>query len=389
MGFLLGVVYDARPRPRMTAYHAPVDGGVSESTGAPAASVQPVILDPAVSLDQPPASAELASMEEGAVSGSREVAEPPAPGFGRPLEREEESVGGKPASRQWSQGTEAAKQTSIRKGTAVAVKYSVGVPTDAMNVEANSKLVGLSEPGSAAPPPPDSNSEIAACLPVGPTHDAPLGDASAPSLVEPFPGRAQSAAASTIAAPEASATRPSAESVGESPELTVGAIVGGTTAMSSAAAPPDRDVAVRSERTRADDVRAVADAARAVSTIDGQSSIAASGTIRDQSETNPSVVNARPQRTQSASAERAPRAASTDQSGTDHRRPATSSSPGTPRDATARRGRPGAPRPTAVEPTVHIGHVEIVVMPPAPPARSTPTPSRPSSLASRLYLRNF
>src|SRR5439155_13177904 len=62
-------------------------------------------------------------------------------------------------------------------------------------------------------------------------------------------------------------------------------------------------------------------------------------------------------------------------------RAATSSSPGTPRDATARRGRPGAPRPTAVEPTVHIGHVEIVVMPPAPPARSTPTPSRPSSLA--------
>ncbi len=387
MGFLLGVVHDARPRPRMTASHAPVDG-VLESTGAPAAGVQPVVVDPAVSLDQSRASAELPSMEEGAVSGSREVAEPPAPGFGRPQERAEESVGGKPASRQSSQGTEAAKQTSIRKGTAVAVKYSVGVPTDAMNVEANSKLVGLSEPGSAAPPPPDSDAEI--------------------------PAR------------EATATRPSAESVGESRELTVGAetrptladpppdttraspvvraagataangtpeaapIVGGTTAMSSAAAPPDRDVAVRSERTqRADDVRAVADAARAVSTIDGQSSIAASGTIRDQSETNPSVVNARPQRTQSASPERAPRAASTDQSGTDHRRPATSSSPGTPRDATARRARPGAPRPTAVEPTVHIGHVEIVVMPPAPPARSTPTPSRPSSLASRLYLRNF
>jgi len=46
-------------------------------------------------------------------------------------------------------------------------------------------------------------------------------------------------------------------------------------------------------------------------------------------------------------------------------------------------------RPSVAEPRVHIGHVEIVVIPPATPARAAPACTRPSSLASRLYLRNF
>jgi hypothetical protein len=376
MGFLLGVVHDARPRPRMSANEAGVDG-LSESTGVLAAAVQPVLLDRALSLDQSRESAELASMEEGVVSGSREVAELPAPGLGRPREQVEESAGGKPARRQWLQGTEAAKQTSIRKGTAVAVKYSVGVPTDAMNVEADSKLVGLSA-GSAAPP-------------------SPLDNASGPSLGDSFAQGAEPTA--TIVARDPTGTSHGAESAYEPQEASVGAaspptrgaarIVGWTTATSSAPPPPAQDDAGRSEHGHAA-AEVGAGAARTVSTTEDKSSTTKSRTIRDPAEPNRPVVDARRQSTPSAARERAPRASSADQPRADRSTPASSNSPGLRRDAIPREGRPAALRAATPDRTVHIGHVEIVVMPPVTPAaRAAPTPARPSSLASRLYLRNF
>ena len=97
-------------------------------------------------------------------------------------------------------------------------------------------------------------------------------------------------------------------------------------------------------------------------------------------------VGSATERHQPGPAERMPDKTRTDQTPPNRRERSVAE-----RDAAPQRRRPrDDARPSVTEPRVHIGHVEIVVMPPATPSRGpAPAPTRPTGLASRLYLRSL
>jgi hypothetical protein len=387
MGFLLSVVTDGRARSHGIA--PPVDQvgpSGAASSGAPA---------------QPVGDAQLpeqnAVSEEGAVLSSREVAGPSTSGSDRTDDKQSANLTGPRRQSKADVGS-----TPVEERTAVAVQYSVGVATKTVESEAVPRKVALSEPGSATP---------LASLPSVTTHQPSqqlLGRSAAIST--PQPGSQHGSAS-----PQAETTPEKAAAA-----RALGPDAAGRAAVSSARPPTGNAAALEPDARSSEEIRPAGtshpgtqpdreprsvtqlvlahDPAIAVETA-GPSDpkirrVQASVDVRVPGKQTdpPAPATALGGGPPSIEAHAVPAATPSAPP-----RAPPSAPPGADPAVTVVRSLVEAPRAAAreqrapqTEPRVHIGHVEIVVMPPVTaPRAAAPASPKASSLASRLYLRHL
>ncbi len=366
MGFLLGVVNDGRPRPLSygaAGAHGLADHGTLAALDQSGERAQVVISasNPAVSAPLSWRNDAATDWEEGAELGSREVAAPSTSGATRAHKEFLKS--------HWRLETESG-DTSVTPGTAVAVVASVGVPAETMGVEVP-KLVGLSDSGAT---PPSQHSPVATSRTARIPQAVPL---------RPHAGPTDALADNSGGRPDARAVDPSERQAPPPQSSSYDTRVSGRapaeaplTPTLSAAPPVGAQPAVSTklgDATSSVDTRpAVARAGRASFPNVRKESTSPTDPVRPVSSASSMTPPGAPRQNEPEQIQNA--------TPTRPRSPNRDDRPDTPRDR----------RSPAVEPRVHIGHVEIVVMPPPNPTRSAAAASpRPSSLASRLYLRNI